>query len=107
MTFWIRVIGVPLALCFVVLRVEAQQRQFIDKYCATCHNDRLKTGGLILDHLGVSKAEMQTEVFEKVVRKLHTGVMPPSSAMQPPKAERTAMVTWLENALDAASASNP
>src|SRR5262245_7745592 len=59
------------------------QRQFLDRYCGTCHNERLKTGGLSLERVDVSKPEAQPELWEKVVRKLHTGVMPPPNMMQP------------------------
>jgi mono/diheme cytochrome c family protein len=83
------------------------QRQFLDKYCATCHNDRLKTGGLSLERADVSKPEAQPEVWEKVVRKLRTGVMPPPNMLQPAQADRVAMATWLETSLDAAWTARP
>src|SRR5262245_5243822 len=57
------------------------QRQFLDRYCATCHNDRLKTGGLSLDHVEVSRPDAEPEVWEKVIRKLRTGVMPPPTML--------------------------
>ena len=85
----------------------SSQRQFLDRYCATCHNERLKTGGLSLDQVDVSRPDAQPELWEKVVRKLHTGVMPPPNVPQPPKADRLAMLTWLETSLDAASAAQP
>ena len=83
------------------------QRQFLDKYCGTCHNDRLKTGGLSLERFDVFKPDAQPEISEKVVRKLRTGVMPPPNMLQPPKADRIAMATWLETSLDAASVAKP
>jgi hypothetical protein len=82
----------------------SSQREFLDRYCATCHNERLKSGDLSLDRVDVSRPDAQPELWEKVVRKLHTGVMPPPNMLQPPKAERLAMLTWLETSLDAASA---
>src|SRR6185295_8735121 len=85
----------------------SSQRQFLDRYCATCHNDRLKTGGLSLERVDVSKPDAQPEVWEKVVRKLRTGVMPPANMLQPPKADRLAMATWLETSLDASSVGKP
>jgi len=85
----------------------SSQRQFLDRYCATCHNERLKTGGLSLDQVDVSKPGAQPELWEKVVRKLHTGVMPPANAPQPPKSDRLAMLTRLEASLDAAAAAQP
>src|SRR5262249_7358598 len=83
------------------------QRQFLDRYCATCHNDRLKTGGLSLEHVDVFRPETQPEIWEKVVRKLRTGVMPPPNMLQPPNDDRLAMASWLENSLDAAWAAKP
>ena len=85
----------------------SSQRQFLDRYCATCHNERLKTGGLSLDQVDLSRPGAQPELWEKVVRKLHTGVMPPPNMPQPSEADRLAMLTWLETSLDAASAAKP
>src|SRR5262245_64725181 len=106
-----KVIGVLVALCLAPVPLQAQasssQRQFLDRYCVTCHNDRLKTAGLTLDRADVSKPEAQPEVWEKVVRKLHTGTMPPANMPQPPKADRIAMSTWLATALDVASGARP
>src|SRR5262245_23314098 len=85
----------------------SSQRQFLDRYCVTCHNDRLKTGGLSLERVDVSRPDAQPEVWEKVVRKLRTGIMPPPTMLQPPQADRKAMFTWLETSLDAASAAVP
>ncbi len=82
----------------------ASQRQFLDRYCATCHNERLKTAGLSLVQVDLSRPGAQPELWEKVVRKLHTGVMPPPNMPQPPEADRLAILTWLETSLNAASA---
>ena len=85
------------------------QRQFLNDYCATCHSQHLKTGGLSLEHVDVSMPAAQPELWEKVVRKLHTGLMPPPQALQPSEAHRRAMLTWLRASLDAGAAarSNP
>ena len=82
----------------------SSQRQFLDRYCTTCHNERLKTGGLSLVQVDLSRLGAQPELWEKVVRKLHTGLMPPPNMPQPSEADRLAMLTWLETSLDAASA---
>ncbi len=82
----------------------SSQRQFLDHYCASCHSDRLKTGGLSLGQVDLSQPGAHPELWEKVLRKLHTGVMPPPNMPQPPEADRLAMVTWLETSLDAAAA---
>src|SRR5215813_2986428 len=82
----------------------SSQRQFLDRYCATCHNEKLKTGGLSLGQVDLSRLGAQPELWEKVVRKLHTGVMPPPNMPQPSEADRLAILKWLETSLDAASA---
>jgi mono/diheme cytochrome c family protein len=83
------------------------QRQFLDRYCAACHNERLKTADLNLVQADVSKPGARPELWEKVVRKLRTGVMPPANMAQPSEADRLALVTSLETSLDAASAARP
>src|SRR5436190_21847526 len=106
MKSWTKVACISIALCLALLKMQAQtpapssQRQFLDSYCAACHNERLKTGGLSLDRIDISKPDAQPEVWEKVARKLRTGVMPPANMPQPPKAERIAMAAWLETSLD-------
>jgi mono/diheme cytochrome c family protein len=82
----------------------ASQRQFLDRYCASCHNERLKTAGLSLVQADLSRPGAQPELWEKVVRKLQTGVMPPPNMPQPSEADRLAIVSSLETSLDAASA---
>src|SRR6476619_3118411 len=55
----------------------APDRALLDKYCLTCHNDRLKTAGFTLEHLDVADAHANSDVLEKIVRKLRSGQMPP------------------------------
>jgi len=55
----------------------SSQRQFLDRYCVGCHNERLRTGGMSLVSADSAKPGAQPELWEKVVRKLRTGVMPP------------------------------
>jgi len=85
----------------------SSQRQFLDRYCVTCHNDRLMTGGLSLIQADPAKPSAQPELWEKVVRKLRTSTMPPPNAPQPSEPDRLATVKWLETSLDAASAARP
>ena len=82
-------------------------RQTIDRYCLTCHDERLETAGLRLDLADVTNFAGGSEVWEKVVRKLRTGTMPPANVPQPSAEARSAMVSWLETSLDDAAASNP
>ena len=82
-------------------------RSVLDQYCVTCHNQRLETAGLRLDELDVSDPGQHAEVWEKVVRKLRTGTMPPSTRPQPSAADRGALVAWLETALDQFAVATP
>ena len=82
-------------------------RQTIDRYCVTCHNQRLVTAGLKLDEADVTKPGEGAELWEKVVRKLRTGMMPPPNMPQPSIEDRQALVSWLETSLDKAAAAKP
>jgi len=82
-------------------------RRLLDRYCVACHNDRLETAGLSLQEIDVLHVAEGAETWEKVVRKLRTGTMPPSNRPQPPAAARQALLAWLETSLDAASEANP
>ena len=84
-------------------------RALLDQYCVTCHSDRLETAGLSLEQIDVSHVGEGAEVWEKVVRKLRTGTMPPPTRPQPSAEDRTGLVSWLETSLDqtASAAPNP
>ncbi len=73
-------------------------------YCQTCHNDRLKTGGLSLEGLTVDR---DAETWEKVIRKVRSGMMPPAGAKRPERAALDAFAGSIENAIDRAAAANP
>ena len=55
----------------------AAPRAVLDKYCVGCHNARLKTAGLALDQLDLSRLADQAAIGEKVALKLRAGMMPP------------------------------
>ena len=58
-------------------------RATIDKYCVTCHNQRVKTGELVLDAPDLSNVPAHADVWEKVIRKVRAGMMPPAGARRP------------------------
>jgi len=78
-----------------------------DKYCVTCHNQRVKTAGLALDVLDLAQIGEHTEAWEKVVRKLRTGAMPPVGRPRPDKSVTDSVATWLEAGLDRAAVEHP
>lgn len=96
-----------LAAILSLLYVGRSSAQFIDRYCAACHNERVKSGGLSLAQADPSKPAANPALWENVVRKLRTGMMPPPTAPQPPDADRRAILQRLESSLDAASAAKP
>jgi hypothetical protein len=67
----------------------------------------VKSGGLALDALDPQMLEGHTDVWEKVVRKLRTGMMPPDGAPRPAAAARETFTASLESALDDLAARRP
>ena len=82
-------------------------RAVLDRYCVTCHNERLRTGGLTLESVDPERVGDDAEVWEKVVRKLRTGMMPPSPRRRPDAETYASLVSYFETALDRAAAADP
>ena len=79
-------------------------RQLLDRYCVTCHNQRLQTADLSLDNIEVSDIGKHPAIWEKVVRKLRAGAMPPASRPRPDAETYEGFATWLETELDRVAA---
>lgn len=79
-------------------------RALVDRYCVTCHNQRAKTAGLTLDLFDPADAPAHPDVWEKVIRKLRGGMMPPVGMPRPDAATLDAFVRGLESSLDRAAA---
>jgi hypothetical protein len=86
---------------------QQQQAQVFTKYCTTCHNERLKTAGLIIDPSALTHAGSNAETWEKVVRKLRANSMPPAGSPRPDEATYNAVASYLETELDHAAAAKP
>src|SRR6266550_164314 len=96
-----------LAFVLAAATAQAQPAALINRYCVTCHNQRLKTAKLELDTLDVSRPEKDALVWERAIRKLRGGMMPPPGAPRPAAVEVQALAASLETALDKAGAANP
>jgi mono/diheme cytochrome c family protein len=72
----------------------------VKQYCAGCHSDRIKTGGVSFEGITAASIAKDPELFEKAVRKLRGRVMPPPGARQPDGKAVDALVAWLEDSLD-------
>jgi len=85
----------------------APSRDLLDRYCVTCHNERLQTAELMLDRVDLTAVAANAAVLEKVVHKLRSGQMPPEGRPRPDDATIDAFATSLETALDRAAADRP
>src|SRR6266700_4070292 len=90
-------------------RSAAEERALLDRYCVTCHNDKTKTANFSLQNLDLATVGDHAELWEKVVRKLRAGLMPPPGVRRPPLAEYDGLRDWLEAEIDrnAAGRTNP
>jgi mono/diheme cytochrome c family protein len=79
----------------------------VDRYCATCHNPRMRAGGLTLDALKVADAGREPQTWEKVVRKVRTGMMPPSGAPRPDRATLDRLAATVEESIDRTALATP
>ncbi|HET9268716.1 MAG TPA: DUF1592 domain-containing protein, partial [Vicinamibacterales bacterium] len=109
------------ALVLVAAGAEAQQggkptpavananpnQALIDRYCVTCHNQRLKTAKVEFDSLELAHPEKNAVVWERAIRKVRAGMMPPPGAPRPPVAAAQALAAYLETTLDKAAAAQP
>ncbi len=84
-------------------------RAMLDRYCIACHNDRLRTGGLVLDAAAVDAGDpsRDADVWERVIAKLRTGAMPPPGRPRPDAATYDAVAARLEADIDRAAAARP
>src|SRR5438132_963843 len=84
----------------------AAQRAIVAQYCSTCHSDKAKAAGMDsarkidFDALDIAHVSRDAETWERIVRKLRAGMMPPSGMRRPDPATYKGLITWLENELD-------
>jgi len=82
-------------------------RAVIDKYCVTCHNEKTKAGGMTLADIDFNDIPANADIWEKVIRKVRVGMMPPQGLPHPEQATRDSLVSWLQTTLDRAAAASP
>jgi mono/diheme cytochrome c family protein len=85
----------------------APHRALIDRYCVTCHSDRVKTASLTLEKRDLSRVPEDAEVWEKALRKLRGGMMPPQGMPRPAQSNIDALVSFLETSIDSAALAKP
>ena len=82
-------------------------RTLLDRYCVTCHSEKLRTGGLSLQSVDVTDIPKSADMWEKVIRKVRVGAMPPQGMPRPDAASLNGFVTLLETSLDKAAIATP
>jgi hypothetical protein len=85
----------------------SDDQALVRRYCLGCHNDRLKTGNLSLENISIEPIGSAPAVWEKVVRKLRSGAMPPAGRPRPERTVNDGFAARLETALDQVAARNP
>src|SRR5438132_9085975 len=80
---------------------EQTVRPFLAAHCFACHNAKLRTSGLNLQSFRTAASVTRERgVWERVLRKLQTGSMPPPGAPRPDPAEVAAVTRWIESEFD-------
>src|SRR5579862_788158 len=93
---------------FVCLAQEPSTHSAVlNKYCVTCHSDKTRTGGLTLQGADLNDVPKNAESWEKVIRKLRAGAMPPQGMPRPDQATIDGLASFLETSLDRAAAAKP
>jgi len=88
----------------------AGERAVLQRYCLTCHTQAMKDRGRVpiaFDTLDTSQVPRDADTWEKVIRKVRTGMMPPAQAARPDAATARTFASWLEGELDRAAEAHP
>src|SRR5947208_2791189 len=80
---------------------------FTDAWCVSCHNDKVKSGGVSFQGIGSPERAEHSETWERAVRRLRARSMPPQGVKRPSEAEYKAELTTLESALDRTASAEP
>src|SRR5512139_557447 len=79
----------------------------LDEYCTKCHNTTDWAGGVAFDALSSDEIASESQTWEKAIRKLETGMMPPAGKPRPSRAVLEAFAGELAARLDKASVTHP
>ncbi len=116
---WIRIVTTvailgnstsPVVIAQTAEAPATEYRQLLNRYCVGCHNDRTLTAGVSLQNLDLSQVGVdaeETEVWEKVVRKLRTRSMPPQDRPRPDEGTYVSLTTWLSDQIDQVAEARP
>ena len=104
----IAALGVLLLALPSLLTATALGREtFLQQYCVGCHSGNSPPRDLSLEGIDSHDPPARPDVWERVIRKLGAGEMPPAGAPRPPEAAIKAFRTGLIDELDAAATRAP
>ncbi len=86
---------------------QTPQTALLNQYCVTCHSDKARTGGLSLQSANLADIPKGAEMWEKVIRKVRVGAMPPQGMPRPDKSALDGFASYLETSLDKSYAEHP
>jgi hypothetical protein len=96
-------VGAVLSWRYAATPSPEQQFAMLDAYCTECHNSAELAGGLSLEGVDHTDIHAQAEVWEKVVRKLRGGLMPPPGGPRPEAEQIAQFVSFMEASIDSAA----
>ncbi|MEO5924175.1 MAG: DUF1592 domain-containing protein [Bryobacteraceae bacterium] len=79
----------------------------LNQYCVGCHNDKIKASNFTLEKADLSSVGDHPEVWERVIRKMRAGMMPPPGMPRPALATYEGLRDWLESEVDRKAAAHP
>ncbi|MBZ5577520.1 MAG: DUF1592 domain-containing protein [Acidobacteriia bacterium] len=96
-----------LILCVPWLGAQTNSRALLDRYCAACHNQKLRTAGLAFEDLRIENVRSGADIWERILRQVRTGEMPPPGMPRPSEPVRADFVAAVQDGLDRAAAADP
>jgi hypothetical protein len=85
----------------------SNQQALVNQYCAGCHSDKTRSGGFSISEIDLAHPENKAEQVEKVIRKLRTGMMPPSGRPRPDGEVLQIFAGTLEGEIDEVGLAHP
>ena len=85
----------------------ADRKQMLVQYCSGCHNDKMKTAGMSVLPLKADDLDVHNPTWEKILRRISLGEMPPRGMKRPSKEQLADFTNWLESSLDRLGEANP
>jgi hypothetical protein len=104
---WILALGLHSRLSAQSSVNPAVQRALLNQYCVTCHNDKARTANFSLQSADINAVADHPEIWERVIRKLRAGMMPPPGMPRPPLDKYEQLRDWLEGAIDRKAGAHP